>query len=25
VLGRYRPDLVKKMAGDEEPRGYRMR
>jgi hypothetical protein len=26
LLGRYRPDLVKKMAGDdEEPRSYRMR
>jgi hypothetical protein len=25
LLGRYRPDLVKKMAGDEEPRGYRTR
>jgi hypothetical protein len=26
LLGRYRPDIVKKMAGDEEePRSYRMR
>jgi hypothetical protein len=25
LLGRYRPDLVKKMAGEEEPRSYRMR
>ena len=25
VLGRYRPDLVKKMAGEDEPRSYRMR
>lgn len=25
LLGRYRPDLVKKMAGQEEPRSYRMR
>jgi hypothetical protein len=25
LLGRFRPDLVKKMAGDEEPRSYRMR
>jgi hypothetical protein len=25
LLGRYRPDLVKKMAGDEKPRGYRTR
>ncbi len=25
LLGRFRPDLVKKMAGDEEPASYRMR
>lgn len=25
LLGRYRPELVKKMAGEEEPRSYRMR
>jgi hypothetical protein len=25
LLGRYRPELVKKMAGNEEPRGYRTR
>ena len=25
LLGRYRPDLVKKLAGGEEPRSYRMR
>jgi len=25
LLGRYQPELVKKMAGDEEPRSYRVR
>ena len=25
LLGRYRPELVKKMAGEEQPRGYRTR
>jgi len=25
LLGRYRPELVKKLAGEEEPRGYRTR
>jgi hypothetical protein len=25
LLGRYRPDLVKKMADEKEPRSYRMR
>jgi hypothetical protein len=25
LIGRYRPDLVKKLADEEEPRSYRMR
>jgi len=25
LLGRYRPDLVKKIAEEEEPRSYRIR